>query len=181
MATTTFIQKNMTPEMRKYFDHLQLVLGLKFYFYGSIHRYDYFHHESDIDIDIFAQNIDSTLFQMKQYLHIPNKKVKKVMTYLDKNVIQGYKFSYTDKKLQLKCEYSIYPSKYKSLILSEHLKKTNLPILGILCLLIIKTIYYNLKLMDMQTYKKTKRVILSSVVGYKDPPFVVFNTFYPKL
>lgn len=169
--------QNMTPQMRRYFANIERTFGLKLYFYGSIKRYDYFPNESDIDIDIFAENPDSLKFQLKQYFRLKTKKIKNVMTYINGIPIHGYKFSHLNQKLQIKCEFSVYPSQYKKLILQEHLKKTRLPFIGTFCLLIVKTMYYSLNLLDLNTYKQLKKYILSTVVGYKDPPFVIFNHF----
>jgi len=177
MRYDTNINQNMTPEMRRYFKKVEEDLGIKLYFYGSIHRYDYFPNESDIDIDIFAENIDSMSFQLKQYFHVKSKKVKKIMTYINGIPIHGYKFAYFEPRLRLKCEFSVYPTRHKQLILKEHMKKTNVPFIGIFLLVILKTLFYSLKIIDLKSYKITKKHILSHVIGYTDPPFIIFNSF----
>jgi len=163
----------MTPEMQKYFRSIEKALGVKMYFYGSVRRYDYFPEDSDVDVDIFAENVDSTVFQLKNYFH--KKKAKKVMTFIKGRVVHGYKFSYFEEKMKLKCEYSVYPTWAKHLVLEEHMKKTNIPWYGIILLVLLKTMFYSLNWLDLNSYKDTKKFILSSVIGYKDPPFLIFN------
>jgi predicted nucleotidyltransferase len=58
METT---KNKLSQEESVFFDKLKNYIDKPIYFYGSIQRDDYFPQLSDIDIDIFSDNINSTL------------------------------------------------------------------------------------------------------------------------
>ena len=70
METTT---NNLSPYESIFFNKLSNYLDTKLLFFGSIQRYDYFPGVSDIDVDIFTDNVSRTISQIQNYLHI-NKK-----------------------------------------------------------------------------------------------------------
>ena len=54
--------RNKLPDnINKFFDDLTKYMDTKLYFFGSVQRNDYIHGLSDIDIDIFTDNIDSII------------------------------------------------------------------------------------------------------------------------
>ena len=67
--------KNKLPEnITIFFKNLSELLDTKLLFFGSVQRNDYFPGSSDIDVDIFTDNIPSTIYKMQHYLHIDKKK-----------------------------------------------------------------------------------------------------------
>ena len=159
--------KNKLPEdVQLFLNNLKQYLDKPIYFYGSIQRPDYMS-GSDLDVDIFTDNEISTIEKLSHYLDIPNYKFKKTISKYnnDHTVIYGHKIMYISKELSLPIEFSIYDEKYKTHVLNEHNSKVNLPFYITFMLLILKTIYYNLHLVDQKTYSKTKRTILSTFIG----------------
>jgi hypothetical protein len=167
------MEKNMTREMKAYFSTLENYLGTKLYFYGSIHRVDYFQNCSDVDIDIFTPTPQSILIKLKHFFQSSDNKEKNIICILQDKIVKGIKFSTSGTKYR--CEFSIYPEWSKENVLTEHLKKTNLPFIGICCLVVIKVLFYWIKILDIETYKTLKRLSLSYVVGYKEIPFIAYS------
>jgi predicted nucleotidyltransferase len=57
--------KNNLPEnVKNFFNDLRKYLDTKLLFYGSVQRSDYFPESSDIDVDIFTDNVGSTMSKM---------------------------------------------------------------------------------------------------------------------
>ena len=131
METT---KNKLSPYETMFFNNLSNYLDLKLYFFGSIQRYDYFQGVSDIDVDIFTDNTSRTISQIQNYLNIDKKSTTKFVYKIDKEdskykLISGYKIKYKDTEKSLCVEFSIYDEKIKELILNEHNRKQNLPIL----------------------------------------------------
>jgi hypothetical protein len=162
-------------ETQRFFNELSSYIGCKLYFYGSVQRFDYFPDDSDIDIDIFSDNTTSTLCKLKTFLKLNPNKIKRVIMYLEGLFITGYKFTYRNDSLKLKCEISLYSNKYKNLVLKEHLKKTALPYYALCLMIVLKFMYYKLKMFTFKEYKATKHYILSTFIGYYETPFAVLS------
>jgi len=88
----------LTPAERNFFIQLQLYLQTKVYFYGSINRHDYYPGKSDIDIDIFTKNMQSTLSRIQHFLHISSNRIRKTFSVIDgQHQVTGYKLFYSSK------------------------------------------------------------------------------------
>ena len=62
------ITKNkLTSYEKDFFDKLKNQINKPIYFYGSIQRDDYFPQSSDIDINIFSDNIFSTKILLQNF------------------------------------------------------------------------------------------------------------------
>ena len=77
METT---KNNISPYAVYFFNHLSNYLDTKLYFFGSVQRADYFPNSSDIDVDIFSENVSSTLSKMQHFLHVRIYKFKKLIS-----------------------------------------------------------------------------------------------------
>ena len=66
METT---KNKMSHFAEKFFHKLKNYLDTKLYYYGSIQRNDYFPNSSDIDVDIFTDNEQSTITKLQNFLH----------------------------------------------------------------------------------------------------------------
>ena len=171
METT---KNELTPRQKKFLDGLSDYLETKLYYYGSIQRSDYVTGKSDIDVDIFTENEESTIAKLQHYLHVHKKEIKKILWKVRKHnkLTQGYKIKY--KNDFLNAEFSIYNDKYKEYILYEHKNKFNLPFVYAYLLNILKIIYYQLGIIPTPYYVYLKRKILNLSVGYtSDELFVV--------
>ena len=166
--------KNKLPEdVQLFLNNLKQYLDKPIYFYGSIQRPD-FVKGSDLDVDIFTDNEISTIEKMSHYLDIPNYTFKKTISKYSNNpsVIYGHKIMFKSPELSLPIEFSIYDEKYKTQVLNEHNSKVELPFYITVALLILKTIYYKLHLIEQKTYAKIKNTILTTFIGRTKDYFI---------
>jgi Nucleotidyltransferase domain len=167
--------RNKLPKnVRRFFDELKSYINNKLYFYGSIQRADYFHGSSDIDIDIFTNNTESTITKLCHFLKVNKKKVKNVYWKLNVNgkMVYGYKLSYHDDNENIQAEFSIYDNKYKSGVLAEHNKKLDLPFYLTFFLIILKVLYYNIGIINSSWYRYLKNKSMNVLMGFPDDKFV---------
>lgn len=170
--------KNKIPDTTKqFFDELSEYLNTKLLFFGSVQRSDYFPGESDIDVDIFTDNENQTITKLQHFLHVKRKDFKKFVWRLNHNntIAYGHKIFYKNKEEGIFVEFSIYNEKYKQGILKEHLMKTELPFYASFLLIMLKFLFYNLKILDKNTFTYWKKKILSVGIGLPDDQFVVLE------
>ena len=107
-------------------------------------------------------------------MDIPNYKFKKTISKYnnDHTVIYGHKIMYESPDLSLPIEFSIYNEKNKTQVLRQHNSKVDLPFYITFALILLKTIYYKLHLIEQKTYSNTKCIILSTFLGRKDDYFI---------
>ena len=171
METTN---NEISPYARRFFSRLSNYLDTKLYFFGSVQRYDYFQ-SSDIDVDIFSDNLESTLSKMRNFLHVKKEEFKKIIWRLKtKNkVITGYKIMYLQPEHNFAAEFSIYEEKYKDDILSIHKSKSSIPFYATFILIIVKFLYYTLNIIPSSLYSSCKKFFLNGGIGRIDEEFVV--------
>jgi hypothetical protein len=174
METT---KNTLSPYASAFFTRLSNYLETPMYFFGSIQRNDYFPKYSDIDVDIFTDNENSTMIKMQHFLHIEKYKFKKFVYRIDKHnkMVDGYKVSYKEKNNHLNAEFSIYNEKYKEMILEEHRRKFVLPYYVSFFLVFIKYFYYDLGIMPKILYLKIKNFLMDNCVDGKHAEFVVID------
>ena len=169
METT---ENKLTPYQSIFFNKLKNYLDTKLYFYGSIQRKDYFPGSSDIDVDIFTSNENSIISKLTSFLNVKRYQFKKIIWKINEQLVNGYKIMYVDPNGELTVEFSIYNEKDKNAILNEHLSKKDLPIHATVLLVILKFLYYKLKIISHDYYASTKKIILSSFIGKNTDNFV---------
>jgi hypothetical protein len=170
--------KNKLTDHETYFlKSLSNYLGTNFLFFGSVQRNDYFPGKSDIDVDIFTENEKSIMIKMQHFLKVPRSSFEKIVWKLNvkDQTVRGYKVKYKNPEKNIRVEFSIYNEKYKDGVLKEHLKKTILPFYATWLLIIIKFLFYNLKIIPKELYIYTKNKILSLVIGLPENDFVVLD------
>jgi len=137
---------------------LEAYIENKLIFFGSIKRCDFISENSDIDIAIISDNIDSTLKKLQNYLNLHDNKIRKIIQKIpNKNgIIYGYKTNYENQCLGLSLEIIIYDAKYRSDIMFHINKINNLPFYIVLPLLLLKILYYKLNIIpkDLLNYFK---------------------------
>jgi len=171
--------KNKIPEQTMtFFEELSNFLDTKLLFFGSVQRNDYFPGESDIDVDIFTDNENQIITKMQHFLHVKRKDFKKFVWRLNHNnrVAYGHKIFYKNKEEGIFVEFSIYNEKYKEGILREHRMKTELPFYASWLLILLKFLFYKLKVLDKKTFTYWKKKILSVGIGLPDDQFVVLES-----
>jgi hypothetical protein len=177
METT---RNNLSPYETIFFNKLSNYLDTKLYFFGSIQRYDYFPGVSDIDVDIFTDNVSRTINQIQNYLNLDKKTTTKFIYKIDKEnskytIVNGHKIKFEDPENLLKVEFSIYDEKFKELILTEHNRKHNLPFYVTFFLVIIKYLYYIFCILPKDAYNYLKNFLMDICVDGKEAEFVVLD------
>ena len=168
--------KNELPQqVKKFFNHLSNFLDTKLFYFGSVQRSDYLPGKSDIDVDIFTENEFSTMNKLQHFLNVDKSQFKKVVWLIKNKVVYGYKLKFIDKSIHLMAEFSIYNEKFKSLVLSEHLLKLDLPFYITTLLNILKILFYSQQLISGSYYSYLKRMLLSIGIGLPEDKFLVLN------
>jgi len=175
METT---RNKLSQDETNFFNKLSNYLDTKLYYFGSVQRGDYFPNSSDIDVDIFTENENSTIIKLMNFLNVERHEFKrfvwKLNNYNDK-LAYGYKLMYKNKPNNFAVEFSIYNEKYKNYILYEHNDKKDIPLHATILLIIIKFLYYTLHIIPSKWYTETKNFILSTLIFKKDDHFVVID------
>jgi hypothetical protein len=166
--------KNKMPEFLEIFlNKMRNYLDTKLYFYGSVQRYDYFPESSDIDIDIFTDNEESTISKLQTFLGVNKDEFKKTVykIYKTNKIVYGYKVKYVDAPNNLSIELSIYNNKNKSEILEEHLRKINIPFYIVFLLFCLKFVYYKLQILPRKVYYFFKNIFINIMIDGKKADF----------
>jgi hypothetical protein len=163
--------KNKLPEdVELFLSNLKTYLDLPIYFYGSVQRSD-FVKGSDIDIAIFTDNESSTIEKMSHYLHMPKSQFTKTLSnHNNDQVIYGYITKY--KKLSCPIDFTIYTNKYKKEIIHDYTLRFNLPLYISGLLIILKFIHYKMHAINMVTYNRIKKQILTTFIGKSPDLFI---------
>ena len=170
--------KNVENKLSDYtlffLEQMSITLDTTLYFYGSIKRYDYYNNQSDIDIDIFTDNIQSMNYKLFSFLNKYNNNVENntdikfkqfVLKTKYNELINGYKVSYKNKQSKLFLEINIFNEKYKKNVLDEHNYKTHLPLHIIILLSILKFSHYTLQILSINNYRYYKSVCLNYLMN----------------
>jgi hypothetical protein len=167
--------KNKMPDFaEKFCKNLGRYLDTKIYFFGSIQRIDYFPNSSDIDVDIFTDNENSTILKLQNFLGVKRYEFKKIVYRLHKTkmVVHGHKVKYQDEENNFMIEIVIYNEKIKHAILEEHLSKIELPFYISFLLVIVKTLYYKFNILPKPVYYFFKKLIMNYMVEGVDTEFI---------
>lgn len=174
METT---KNQLSPYASKIFQRLSSYLDKKLLFFGSVQRDDYFPGSSDIDVDVFTDNVPSTISKMQHFFKVPKSDFKKFVYKLNKSnrLVDGYKIMYKEPENNFFAEFSIYDEKFKKDVLETHNGKIVLPFYASVFLIILKFLYYKLHIIPDKLYSYIKNNILSSMIGLPDDEFVVLD------
>lgn len=170
-------KNKLSPYESNFFNKLKNYIEKPIYFYGSIQRDDYFPQLSDIDIDIFSDNVNSTLNLLHNFLNFNKKDFKKFLYKMDKtnSLIPGYKSKYIDKDNNLTVEIAVYDEKYKNEILREHQSKFNLPLYISSVLVLLKVLHYNLGILPIYYYSRFKKFLTNNCYDNNKSEFLVLD------
>jgi predicted nucleotidyltransferase len=177
METT---KNKISPYATHFFKRLSNYLDTQIYFFGSVQRNDYFPQSSDIDADIFTDNIHSTIIKIQSFLNVNKYNFKKFVYKLNKTnvIVYGYKLKYKDYNNNFFTEFSIYNNKDKDHVLLEHNSKIYIPFYVTILLIIIKFLYYNIKILPNSIYLYLKKIIMNYMVEGKDVEFSLVDVSY---
>lgn len=160
MYMDTDIAKRFLPTQTSFFTALKNNIDDDIHFYGSIRRFDYLPGKSDIDVDLFTANEDSSLYKLCTFLNMGKDEFKKVVYKIDNRIVRGYKCKYENSAKHLSVEFSIYNHQYEELVKKQHDKANQLPFVMIWCLYIVKCCYYYLGILSPEVYVKIKHLLL---------------------
>ena len=138
----TQFPKQLTIYERRELQELKSFLETDLYFYGSIMRKDYIPNKSDIDFCIFTDDVETVKYKIRHFFHMPENCFNTVIWKKKNKMIHGYKVKckkYTEKNYEI----SIYETKYKDDVLTEHNKGIHMNGLLFYFLVIVKQLYYN--------------------------------------
>jgi len=157
---TTYNKLNTNT--KELLDKLKSYLETSFYYYGSIQRIDFLENYSDVDIDIFTHNTDSTLNKLAHFFNLDKRDIKPVIyrTNVSDKIVKGFKVKYEYLKKNIQIELSIYNEKDKDIILTEHNNNSNIPFITCCMLLILKIAYYYLGIINIKYYIYLKKNII---------------------
>jgi hypothetical protein len=170
--------KNKIPEHYNiFFKELSEYLNTTLYFYGSVQRNDYFVGSSDVDVDIFTDNEQSTMSKLQYFLNKPKKKFKKIVwkSNYSNRIIHGHKIYFENEELDITAEFSIYNELSKDDVLNNHREKTQIPFYASWMLIVIKILYYKLHILSKAIFNYLKNKILSTCIGIPDTTFIIFR------
>jgi predicted nucleotidyltransferase len=142
---------------------LEDYIGSKLIFFGSIKRCDFIKENSDIDIAIISDNIDSTLKKLQNYLNLHDNKIRKIIQKIPtkNSIIYGYKTNYDNECMELSLEIVIYDEKYKKDIMFNINRINNIPFYVLLPLIVLKILYYKLQIISKDLLNFFKKYILN--------------------
>jgi predicted nucleotidyltransferase len=155
--------KDKLGDDRYYFlKKLQDYVESELVFFGSIKRCDFMKENSDIDIAIISDNIDSTLKKVQNFLNLPDNKIRKIIQKVpNKNsVIYGYKTNYENESIDLSLEIIIYDEKYRKDIMVHIKRINNFPFYILIPLIILKYFYYKLNIIPKDFLNFFKKIIM---------------------
>ena len=155
------IKSRLTQNEVIFFENISQYIDKELYFYGSIKRSDYIKGKSDIDVDIFTENENSTIHKLCNFLNLKRSDFRKIIYKTNNTLIYGYKSKYKDEVNKINVEISVYNEKYKSLVLYDHNNGNYLPLYITFALFVIKTFYYNLGMISELSYKRCKQYLMN--------------------
>jgi hypothetical protein len=166
-------KNKLTPKEKRFLDGLSEYLDTKLFYYGSIQRDDYVPRKSDIDVNIFTDNTESTISKLQHYLHVQRKEFQKIVWKVNKpnKLVTGYKIKYKNSFINL--ELSLYNIKYKQIILDDHNSKLALPFISYCILHILKFLFYRINILPTRVYIYTKKKIFSMGIGLPSDEFIL--------
>lgn len=169
------ICSKLTQEQYDYLVALEQFTNSKIHFFGSITRDDYFIGKSDIDVYLITPNVHDTLFKVKKFINNPNRKAyqgKKHIKFTIDNLPQEYTFEnlyIRQKNRIINLEINIYDEKYRqNLKLYYDLKRERLTPFLVCCLIMAKSVFYNVNFISNPQKSKVKRFIMCDLCGFKE-------------
>jgi len=155
---------NKLPEqIVNFLQKVEHQIGYPLHFYGSVQRIDFILGKSDIDIDIFTHNSTSTVAMLHSILLQSQINMKKIACKLNTSntLVYGQKISYINPINNTPFEFSIFNIKDKQKILKYHMSKTIIPSYISFFLIILKQLFYNLKLIPVSRFKTWKNFLMN--------------------
>ena len=171
-----------------YFLQLKEQINLPLYFLGSITRCDYIKDKSDLDIEVFTDNIDSTILKIECLFDYYQRKTKRrfIIFEINKIPISGYKYYFKDNKRDISFDFTIYNTSCKNIVLHHRSIQQNIPYILNLFLLMIKVLYYYLNIISNSAYSYIKNLFWklyipekSSIISLEEDEYIKYYNIQP--
>ena len=153
------VKDKLGKNQYNYFLQIKEQIDLPLYFLGSITRCDYIKGKSDLDIEVFTDNFDSTILKM-EYLfdYYQRKRTRNFIVFKINNIpISGYKYYFKDKQQNICFDFTIYNKSSQNIVLHHRIIEKNIPYLLSLFLVMIKILYYHLSIINNSIYSYIKK------------------------
>jgi hypothetical protein len=159
------VRNNLPQHIKSYFNKLSTYLDTQFYFFGSVQRLDYLENESDIDIAIFTNNMESMILKLQGFLNIDRSRIKRFVSKekIKDHLHHGYKVIYEGDDIDFTYEIVIYDYKFKKEMLDFYVNVNNIPMSASILLLALKYLKYYY-IISKSTYHKLKKQIFLLVI-----------------
>jgi predicted nucleotidyltransferase len=167
------IRNDLPKKVKDFLYKIGDYLETDLYFYGSINRPDYHHGQSDIDIAIFTDNFNSTIFKLQNILHVKYEDFDKVDWILNGLNIIGYKIK-CGKFIDIKCEIAIYDNKNKNIVIDDLKNYNYVPWYIQYSLFVLKTFHYTIPIISHKNYISSK-VFLFNTLNNKNANYNVIK------
>jgi hypothetical protein len=153
------VKDKLSENQYDYFVQLQEQIDLPLYFLGSITRCDYIKGKSDLDIEVFTDNLNSIVLKIEYLFDYYQRKTnRKFIVFEISNIpISGYKYYFKDKQRDVSFDFTIYNKACKNSVLHHRIIEKNLPYLLSIFLVMIKILYYHLSIISNTTYSYIKK------------------------
>ncbi len=153
------VKDKLTKTQYNYFLQLKEQIDLPLYFLGSITRCDYIKGKSDLDIEVFTDNFNSTVLKMEYLFDYYQRKTERNFIVFEINniPISGYKYYFKDKNRDVSFDFTIYNKACQKLVLHHRIIEKNIPYLLSIFLVMIKILYYHLNIINNSIYSYIKK------------------------
>jgi hypothetical protein len=156
------IKNKLTKYQYEHFLELKEFLDLPLYFMGSIMRKDYIKGKSDLDVEIFTDNIRSTKLKIESKFNFYDRKEENafIVYHINNIPFSGYKYC---NKIKLKDDsyimYDLTLCNYvsKDIVLYNRFIESDMPFINLVFINILKFLYHYLNIIDNPTYSRLKR------------------------
>ena len=153
------IKEKLSTEQYLYFLELQEKIDLPLYFMGSITRSDYIKGKSDLDIEVFTDNIASTkekLNYLFNYYETQEENIAIIVKIKDVP-FSGYKYKVNQDGIQF--DLTLYKKVSQKTILYYRTREINVPFTISAFLIIIKFFHYHLNILNDRNYYLIKKSV----------------------
>jgi hypothetical protein len=151
------IKDKLSNDQYLYFLELQEKLDLPLFFMGSITRMDYIKGKSDLDIEIFTDNVASTKEKLNYlFNYYETQKENIIIIFKIKDVpFSGYKYTVNQAGIQF--DLTLYKKESQKTILYYRTREINVPFTISALLIIIKFLHYSLNIINNRNYYLIKK------------------------
>jgi hypothetical protein len=153
------IKEKLSNEQYLYFLELQEKIVLPLFFMGSITRSDYIKGKSDLDIEIFSDNVTSTKEKLNYlFNYYEGQKENTIIIVKIKDIpFSGYKYTVNQDGIQF--DLTLYKKESQKTILYYRIREINIPFTISAFLIIIKFLHYRLNIINERNYYLIKKSV----------------------